>query len=131
MLRGSCLCGGVRYEINGSPHSMYYCHCSMCRKATGSSFATNMLVNEEDFVITSDPAAIKAFRSSPGECRHFCGDCGSPIYSKAAERPGVISVRCGLLDDDPLIRPESHLFTDSKAPWGEILDRLPRFEEAP
>ena len=78
----------------------------MCRKATGSSFATNMLVRELDFIVTSGEPLIKAFRSSPGEHRHF--------YGKAQARRGKVSVRCGALDDDPLVRPAAHIYTASK-----------------
>lgn len=131
MIKGSCLCGNVRYEIHGSPQAMYYCHCSMCRKATGSAFATNMLVSENDFVFKSGHAAIKAFQSSPSEHRYFCPDCGSPIYSRAEARKGLISVRCGTLDDDPSTRPAEHIFTASKAPWFEICDQLPQYPDEP
>jgi hypothetical protein len=103
----------------------------MCRKASGSSFATNMLVHEADFVVTAGQALIKAFRSSAGERRHFCSGCGSPIYSKARERPDRISVRCGTLDSDPIVRPSEHIYTGSKAPWLEICDELPRFTGEP
>jgi len=130
MLRGSCLCGKVSYEIHGSPQFMYYCHCGMCRKATGSSFATNMMVREADFVVTSGEPLIKAYQSSPGEHRHFCSECGSPIYGKAQSRKGKVSVRCGTLDNDPLVRPAAHIYTASKASWFEICDRLPQFAEA-
>ena len=105
MIRGSCLCGKVSYEIRSSPRSMYYCHCSMCRKATGSSFATNMLIRAEDFVVLSGREVVKSFQSSPNEYRHFCSECGSPIYGEALKRTGVVSVRCGTLDTDPIIRP--------------------------
>lgn len=130
-LRGSCLCGGVGYEIHGTPLAMYCCHCSMCRKATGSAFATNMLVAEADFVVTRGRALIRAFQSSPGEWRHFCSVCGSPLYSMAREREGVVSVRCGTLDDDPPLRPQMHIHTASKAPWCDILDAIPRFTAEP
>lgn len=121
----------MSYEIRGAPQSMYYCHCGMCRKATGSSFATNMLVQEADFVVTSGQTYIKAFESSPGEHRHFCSECGSPIYGKAQIRKGKVSVRCGGLEDDPPIRPMAHIYTASKAPWVEIRDHLPQFVEEP
>jgi hypothetical protein len=131
MIRGSCLCGKISYEIRGSPRVMYYCHCSMCRKATGSSFATNMLVREADFVVTSGQALIKAFQSSPGEYRHFCSECGSPIYGVAQSRPGKVAVRCGALDGDPGIRPTLHVYTAHKAPWFEIRDEFRQYPEAP
>lgn len=131
MLRGSCLCDKVKYEIRGSPQAMYYCHCGMCRKASGSSFATNMLVPAEDFVLVSGHALVRAFESSPNEYRHFCSECGSPIYGRAQKRRDAISVRCGTLDTDPIIRPTVHIYTDSRAPWFNICDQLPQFPEAP
>ena len=131
MLEGSCLCGKVHYEIHGSPGVMFYCHCGMCRKATGSSFATNMLVRDTDFVVTAGQALIKAFQSSAGERRHFCCECGSPIYSKAKERPDQVSIRCGTLDNDPIVRPTEHIYTASKAPWVEICDGLAQFSGEP
>lgn len=124
MISGSCLCGRVVYEVSGAGDAMYYCHCRMCRKATGSSFATNMLMNESDLVIKSGTSYLKGFNSSPGETRYFCSECGSPIYGKAESRKGLVSLRCGGLDAAPDLEPQVHLFTDSKAPWYHISDSL-------
>jgi hypothetical protein len=129
VLQGSCLCGKVRYEVRGRPLLMYYCHCIMCRKATGTSFATNMQVRQEDFSILSGQNALKAYRSSPVEFRHFCSTCGSPVFSEAEHRRGILPIRCGLLDGDPGVRPSHHLYVDFKAPWDVILDGLPEYEE--
>ena len=131
VLQGSCLCGKIRYEVRGRPLLMYYCHCIMCRKATGTSFATNMQVREEDFSILSGQDVLKAYRSSPDELRHFCTECGSPVFSEAEHRRGILSIRCGLLDGDPGVRPTHHLYVDFKAPWDVILDGLPEFAEQP
>lgn len=90
-----------------------------------------MLVKDEDFVVVSGRALIKAFQSSPGEYRHFCSECGSPIYGEALKRKGVVSVRCGALDDDPVIRPYAHLHVASMSPWFKICDELPHFPEEP
>jgi hypothetical protein len=130
MLTGSCLCGTVRYEIKGPAIAMYYCHCGMCRKATGTSFATNMLVRAEDFVLVAGREAVKPYRSSPDELRHFCSECGSPIYSEAAHRRGMLSIRCGLLNGDPEIRPAHHIYMAFSAPWLVIGDGLPQFPGA-
>lgn len=127
MIDGSCLCGKVRYEVRGSPLLMYYCHCGMCRKATGTSFATNMLVRADDFEIVAGREAVKPYRSSPDEHRHFCSECGSPIFSEAEHRRGILSIRCGLLDGDPGVRPAHHLYTEFKAPWFLIADGLPTY----
>src|SRR4051812_8987621 len=85
MLRGSCLCGAVRYEIHGDPMMMYYCHCGTCQKATGTAFATNVLVGADDFVIAAGGESLASFESSPAKRRHFCATCGSPIYSQAEQ----------------------------------------------
>lgn len=108
---------------------MYYCHCGMCRKATGSSFATNMLVKSDDFVIVAGRSVLRSYESSPSEYRHFCSECGSPIYGEAVVRPGLVSIRCGALDGDPGVRPSSHIYTASKSSWFTISDHLSQFSE--
>ena len=129
MLSGSCLCGKVKYEIRGSPLVMYYCHCGMCRKATGSSFATNIAVRADDFSLVSGQELVLAFESSPKFRRHFCSACGSPIYSRREATKHIVSVRCGTLDTDPSVRPSVHAYVASKAPWVEICDDLPQAAE--
>src|SRR5699024_12170203 len=104
---------------------------SMCRKASGSSFATNMLVKAEDLTVTGGADSIKAYQSSVGEYRCFCSECGSPLYSKASARLDKVSVRCGTLDDAPAIRPSMHIHVASKAPWFEVLDALTQFNDEP
>lgn len=131
MFHGSCLCGKITYEVRGAPQAMYYCHCSMCRKASGSSFATNMLIEKRYFSVSSGAELLKGFRSSPGEKRFFCSECGSPIYSEAKAQLGAVSVRCGTLDETPNMRPSEHIYVGSKAPWFEICDDVPQFVGEP
>lgn len=126
MLRGSCLCGAVRYEIGGAPRLMYHCHCETCRKANGAARATNMLVATAEFTVVAGREQLTAYESSPGKRRWFCGRCASPLYSHADATADVLSVRCGTLDDDPGLRPAAHFFVASKAPWSEIADDLPQ-----
>ena len=129
MLRGSCLCGKVKYQLRGTPAAMYYCHCGMCRKATGSSFATNIVVRAKDFTLVSGDEVLGAFESSPNFRRHFCKACGSPIYSQRESTNHILSVRCGTLDADPVVRPTVHAYVASKAPWVQIRDDLPQATE--
>jgi hypothetical protein len=124
------LCGGVKYEVRGAPMIMYHCHCGTCRKASGSSFATNILVRGEDFVIVSGEDLLSAFESSPKKHRHFCSACGSPIFSRAEATAQVVSVRSGTLDADPGVRPAFHAHVASKAAWTEIRDELPQAAES-
>ena len=126
MLTGSCLCGKVQYEIRSAPLVMYYCHCGACRKATGSSFATNIVVKTDDFAVTAGRDSLAAFESSPNKHRYFCSACGSPIYSHGEKTKHIVSVRSGTLNDDPGIRPSVHAFVADKASWDEICDSLPQ-----
>jgi len=105
---------------------MYYCHCGTCRKASGSSFATNLVVPTDDFAVTAGRDRLTPFESSPGKHRWFCGGCGSPIYSHGAQTAHIVSVRCGTLDGDPAARPAVHAYVATKAPWYEIRDDVPQ-----
>lgn len=123
-LEGSCLCGEVTYHVVGSPVLMYHCHCGMCRKATGASFATNVVIRLIDFTINAGADNLSSFESSPGKRRYFCARCGSPIYSHSRESKDIVSLRCGTLDTDPRVRPTVHAYVDSKAPWTVLHDDL-------
>ena len=101
MIRGSCLCGAIRYEITGPLSAAIYCHCTQCRKATGSSFATNAAVDAKDFRFVAGEELLSHFESSPGQFRKFCSGCGSPLVKTYANRPEVVRLRLGTLDDDP------------------------------
>jgi len=125
MLRGSCLCGQVAYEIRGAPKLMYHCHCGTCRKANGAAFATNLIVAADDFAVVAGREALASFESSPRKRRYFCSRCGSPVYSHAEATAQIVSVRSGTLDGDPGLRPSVHTHVASRAPWDEICDGLP------
>lgn len=130
MYRGSCLCGTVKYEVRGEFGAAYFCHCSRCRKATGSAFASSALVAAKDFVVVEGNDALKSF-SVKGVHRVFCGNCGSPIISRRDAMPEAVRVRLGTLDS-PLQRgPQGHIYTASKANWFEICDDLPQYSELP
>jgi hypothetical protein len=130
MYRGSCLCGQVRYEIRGEIGIGYFCHCSRCRKATGTAFASSAVVAAKDFYVIQGAATLKSF-SVNGLHRMFCAECGSPIISKRDAMPDAVRVRLGSLDT-PLERgPKGHIFVDSKADWFEIHDFLPQYPQWP
>ena len=130
MLRGSCLCGKVKYEVSGQPRLMYHCHCSRCRAASGASFATNIVVATEDFAVVSGRENMSAFESSPNKHRYFCSTCGSPIYSHSQKTQHYVSVRAGTLENDPGVRPSYHAYVASKAVWVSICDEVPQIPEA-
>jgi len=131
MLTGRCLCGGVRFEINGRLGPVIYCHCSMCRRATGSSFATNASVQTENLRILKGQELIKEYESSPGNRRAFCSKCGSPVYGTFADIPSVRRVRLGALDSVEGAKSVAHIWIGSKSDWFEITDSLEQFKEEP
>jgi hypothetical protein len=86
MYTGGCLCGSVRFEIKSPIRNIVYCHCSQCRKAQGSAFATNGVVSTADFDIVSGADSLTGYESTPGQTKYFCKICGSPILSKTESR---------------------------------------------
>jgi len=131
MVRGSCLCGRVRYEIAGPLKRALNCHCSMCRKAHGAAFRTRASVRAEDFRWIAGQQHVKYYESSPGNHRGFCAECGSPILSRFDFDPTVLGVPFGCFDDDPGVKPTLHVHVASRAPWHDITDDLPRFDTLP
>ena len=130
MVKGSCLCGGAQYEIGGEIKLMANCHCSMCRKHHGAAFATYVGVDTADFRWVKGEDLLVRYQSSPGHTRGFCRVCGSSL---PVPDPGATNffLPAGTLDDDPGVRPAAHIFVASKAPWSEISDDLPQFDEYP
>ena len=130
MHAGGCLCGTIRYEVAGPLAPIQLCHCGQCRKAQGGPFASNIPVEAAAFRLLRGAQSLKAFESSPGKRRWFCGSCGSPIYSALVSDPGVLRLRAGTLDGPVPSRPASQAFVGSKADWWEITDDLPQHPAA-
>jgi len=118
----------VRFAVTGGISSIVYCHCSLCRKAQGSAFATNGVVASKDFVFLSGEEELTGYQSSPGQTRYFCKHCGSPILSRNSKRPGVVRVRLGTIESAITERPQAHFFVGSKANWEEIRGELPQYD---
>jgi hypothetical protein len=129
-IRGSCLCGGVRYQVDhGGFGRVVNCHCSMCRKATGAAFRTRASVLPRAFHWLSGEELISRYESSPGETRTFCSVCGATLATFFGDHANEIGLPLGTLDADPGVRASAHVYVDSKAPWFEITDALPRFAQ--
>lgn len=129
-VRGSCLCGGVRFEIDRAVGPFEFCHCPRCRKASGSAFVAGLGVRAEDFRLLAGAELIGRYeaplRERPPPYRaSFCTRCGSPVPDPPAGA-SWFEVPAGLLDEDPGARPDRHIFSDVKAPWFEIEGDLPR-----
>lgn len=129
---GSCLCKQVTYAIRGNLGIFQYCHCSRCRKFTGSAFASNLLVSPDDFrwlkgehwVGRYELEGAKHFATS------FCTQCGSSLPWLATSGKAVV-VPAGTLDDDPGIRPFQNIFCGSRAAWYQEPSSLPNYDKLP
>ena len=128
-IRGSCLCGGVRFEITGPLIRVLNCHCSRCRKQHGAAFRSRARVGIADFKWLQGEEFVNSTSRRPASTGGFCSRCGSPIINKSSTPE--LGVPLGTLDDDPDVRPERHCFVADKAPWFEITDDLPQFGEYP
>ena len=126
MLSGSCLCGGVKYEVSSGIQTVTNCHCSLCRKMSGSAFSSGATVPTASFRFVSGQDLLREWESSPGYYRVFCGRCGSPLIKRKASDPDSLRLRVGTLDSDPLVKISKHTHVRSKAPWVEIDDGLPQ-----
>jgi hypothetical protein len=127
MIRGSCICGAVRFEID-EVRALTHCHCANCRKLTGAAFASYAHVDAQKFRFVAGEDRTVTYESSPGSFRHRCKVCGCMTPGRAPYLR-TISVPAGLLDDDPVARPRLHVFTSSRAPWWTIADDLPQHEK--
>ena len=128
MVRGSCLCGGIQFQAEKVP-LLSSCHCSKCRKSRGAAFNTTASVPASEFRWVRGQDLIETYEpSSGGYSTRFCRVCGSSAPWLVEERQLVL-IPAGLLDDDPGVRPALHMFVGSKAPWWEITDGAPQFEE--
>ncbi|MEO8670318.1 MAG: GFA family protein [Tahibacter sp.] len=124
---GSCFCGSVTYEVRGNIGPAYYCHCSRCRKISGSAFSSNAVVDVADFFITRGEDLLKATRSESGVARVFCSACGSSLFVRQENQ---MRLRLGTLDTPLAEGPAFHIYTNSKANWFALCDDLPQHEES-
>lgn len=115
-MKGSCLCGAIKYEIDQLDMPIAHCHCRTCQKAHSAAFATTAGVMREHFRWLKGADKLAAFESSPGKLRRFCPQCGSHLIAEWVHQPHVI-VRVATLDDDPQTLPARHIWTSHDRPW--------------
>ena len=124
-MEGGCLCGSVRYTVEGPPRRVTHCHCLHCRRASGAPFVT-----WAEF----DPATFRFVRGMPSEfssrprvTRKFCGRCGTQLTYEHSEHEDEIDVTAASLDTPEAVEPEDHVWCDRMLPWVRLSDGLPRF----
>jgi hypothetical protein len=128
---GSCLCGQVRFEIEGDFQRFFLCHCEYCRKDTGSAHAANLFSSTATLKWLSGEDNVRQFDlPATRHSKSFCDTCGSalPIKQRSGE---LLVVPAGSLDSEVLIKPKAHVFVASRASWDNSLDAIPAFDRFP
>jgi hypothetical protein len=125
-LSGKCFCGAVQYSVADEFVYAANCHCSNCRRTTGSAFKPFAGIEREKIALTKGRDDLLIFGDEQGNDTH-CKTCGSLVYS-VVRAGAYVHVAMGTLIDDPTIRPSTHIFVGSKAPWFTITDDLPQYE---
>lgn len=131
-IRGSCLCGGVAFELTSAPRRVLHCHCSRCRKVRGTGHATNLLTDLDGVRFVRGEELLVRFKAPDAQhfAHVFCKVCGSSMPNVDPNRK-ICVVPMGSFDDDPGMRPQGHIWVGSRAAWDDITDDLPRNEGPP
>lgn len=130
---GRCQCSGIRYEIRSQPVSLAACHCSECKRQSGTAFGMSLIVPREGFVLlagTPSSWTRPADRGGSVEC-FFCPDCGTRIYHASTNMSLTYNVKPGTLDDPSWLEPRVHVFAARRLPWVQIPEGVPALEEGP
>jgi hypothetical protein len=128
---GSCLCGAVRFAIDGDFEHFYLCHCAHCRKDTGSADAANLFSSTARLHWLSGEAIVRAFTlPSTRHSRCFCSICGSALPCMQMDG-ALLVVPAGSLNSEVTLRPDAHIFMSSKAGWDEALELAPKVDGFP
>lgn len=115
---GGCLCGAVRYVIRAEPRPGVVCHCTHCRKQSGSLFSFNLVVRETDYEQQGETKVyVDSGDSGQPVHRHFCGRCGSPVFVKIAAAPRHVVIKAGSLDDIGGLKANTEIYCDHAADW--------------
>ena len=132
-ITGGCLCGAIRYEIDGEPFRIANCHCDDCRKATGSAYATNLFFKEEQIkILQGTPKKFEHLADSHNTMiKEFCSDCGSQVFGSGAIRPGVKNIKVGSIDDARFVKPQVNLYTAHALSCSYIDDKIDNFQGMP
>jgi hypothetical protein len=127
MVTGSCLCGRFHFTVAGSFGDVRYCHCTKCRRNSGTAFSANAKIDRSQWSLDGPADLITEFEHNPGLFKAFCSICGSPLYARSAHDPDDIRARLGGFDGPIDAQITAHVHTSWKSAWYDIEDSLPCF----
>ncbi len=133
VLQGGCACGAIRYRCDGEPVLAAHCHCRDCQRSSGAAMATVFAVPKTAFHQLQGKTSTYDYTGDSGQpvTRHFCPNCGAPLFTDVTVMPDLMFVRAASLDQPASIAPTMHIYCDSAQPWGDWQDGLPHFPKLP
>ena len=132
-LEGSCNCGDIRYQVTAPFLAQIACHCMQCQKHTQSAFSLVGALRASDFTITAGTLAKWTKTADSGnriDC-YFCAHCGNRIYHHNPQQPQLIRLKLGTLEDNRVINPTMHIWTECKQPWYQLPEGVPGYPQQP
>ncbi len=129
---GNCLCGEIEFVCDAAAVTTAICHCRDCQKQSGSAFSVNLLVPANALHVSGDSLKSVFTEGASGASvrRHFCGNCGTPVYSEMAALPALVALKAGALADTSSVTPKVQLWCASAQPWVELDSDMPSFDQA-
>jgi len=127
VLEGKCLCGQLKYEVQGDIKKVVNCHCNLCRNMNGAAFSSYAVVLTGDFDITQ--GEVKRFAISQHSQKYFCEHCGTPIYNRNPKYAGLTMLYLGTLENPGLSKPDVNIYCDSELDWTSAVGDIPKFAQ--
>ncbi|KFY66908.1 hypothetical protein V496_01846 [Pseudogymnoascus sp. VKM F-4515 (FW-2607)] len=129
---GSCKCSAIKIEMQGGPDMLGLCHCTNCRKSTGSTYSTNAVFAKSAFTIISGEPKVYEAKGGSGNPAfvNFCGNCSSAMWTETPLRSNIVVIKVGILDGDALekLAPKLETFTSRRPSWVTSVDEATQFE---
>jgi hypothetical protein len=131
-VKGSCLCQTVKYQYTGTPSVFQHCHCSRCRKFTGSAHGSNIIVGPDQFEWLCGEESLGRYEHPDAKhfATSFCQKCGSSLPWITQNHKAVV-IPAGTLDDDPGVKPKHNIYWKSRVQWRDPIEGLPQYDELP
>ncbi|MCO5113610.1 MAG: GFA family protein [Bdellovibrionaceae bacterium] len=130
-MKGSCLCGQIKFEVMGEFESFYLCHCHFCQKDTGSAHAANLFSTAAKLKWVQGEEQVRNYNlSGTRHAKAFCQNCGSAMPSVQMQG-NLLVVPAGSLDSEVTLKPKSHIFYSSRASWDNELEKIEKADTTP
>ncbi len=130
-ITGQCHCGNVGFEAEADPEKVGICHCTDCQRLSGSPFRVTIRAKRSDITLTAAEPKVYRKAGDNGNMRlqHFCGECGSPLFTSAEQEDGIWGIRWGAINERSDLKPRAQIWTRSKAEWLDGIEELPAYSK--